>query len=118
MIPVAILSDNDFDAVAEIRPDNVAGIVFGPNAAAPSHAGHVGDVDGDGHLDVVLHYRIQETGISAGDEEACIAGQAVSGEILGCDSIRITPGSSRGKGNLFSESPCMARHLALNPATD
>ena len=97
MIAVAILSEGDFDAVAEITPENVSGILFGPSEASPAHdpAGHVGDVDGDGDVDVVLHYRTQETGISDGDDEACIS---VSGEILACDSILITPGSSKGGG--------------------
>ena len=99
VIPVAILSDPDFDAVAEIRPENASGIMFGNASPAHDPAGHVGDVDGDGDLDVVLHYRTQETGISEGDLEACISGETTSGEFLGCDSIRITPGSSRGRGN-------------------
>jgi hypothetical protein len=53
-------------------------------------------VDGDGDLDMVLHFKTQETGIQAGDTEACLIGETVDGQAIeGCDAIVTVP---KGKG--------------------
>ncbi len=89
LISVAILTTPAFDATA-VDPDTVQ---FGPGAATRAHANaHVEDVDSDGDLDLVLHFRTQETGIAAGDTEACLTGQTFGGvPIGGCDSVRTVP---------------------------
>jgi hypothetical protein len=86
IIPVAILTTNDFDATT-IDPLSVE---FGPNDAPESHArGHIEDVDGDGDDDLVLHFRTQDTGIQCGDTSASLIGDTFSGQsIEGSDSIK------------------------------
>ena len=86
---MAILSTDTFDATT-VDPLSVR---FGPTAASEAHnKGHVEDANGDGKLDMVLHFQTQETGIAGGDTQACLIGKTTSGlDIQGCDSISIVP---------------------------
>jgi len=52
VIPVAILTDQNFDAATI----DVSTVVFGPAGAQPKHNGHIEDVDGDGDNDLMLHF--------------------------------------------------------------
>ncbi len=85
LIPVAILTTEDFDATT-VAPISAA---FGPAGANEAHGrGHFSDVDGDGDVDFMLHFRTQETGIQPGDTEACLTAQTFEGQaIVGCDVI-------------------------------
>jgi len=92
VVPVAILSTDNFDATT-VEPSTVC---FG-DAEAPlqrdcteAHAkGHVEDVDYDGDIDLVLHFETGETGIDQGDTEACLTGVTFGGvPISSCDSVR------------------------------
>ncbi len=86
VIPVAVLTTNDFDATTV----DVSTVAFGPAGAAPAHNGHIEDVDTDGDNDLILHFRTQDTGIAVGDTEACLTGQTFDGvEIEGCDAVRV-----------------------------
>jgi hypothetical protein len=85
VVPVAILTDETFDA-ATVDPLSIA---FGPDGASEAHGrGHIEDVDGDSDLDLVLHFKIQDTGIACGDTSAFLRGKTSDGkEIKGSDSI-------------------------------
>jgi uncharacterized delta-60 repeat protein len=91
VITVAILTTDAFNA-ASVDP---ASVCFG-SASDPSKrdctekhgTGHLEDVNGDLRLDLLLHYETQETGIAAGDTQACLTGRTFAGvAIQGCDRI-------------------------------
>jgi hypothetical protein len=86
VIPVAILTTSMFDATM-VDPLSVK---FGPKGATEAHGrGHIEDADGDGDLDLVLHFRTQETGITCGATSASLTGETLNGQpITGSDSIK------------------------------
>ncbi|MFB0504195.1 MAG: hypothetical protein ACETWE_10210 [Candidatus Bathyarchaeia archaeon] len=86
-IPVAILTNETFDATT-VDPATVR---FGPAGAKAVHSA-IEDVDHDGDLDVILHFKTQETGIKPGDTEATLTGKTYDGiSIKGTDTIRTVP---------------------------
>lgn len=86
VIPVAILTTPTFDATTV----NARGVRFGPGEAVEVHGtGHVEDVNGDGFMDLVLHFATQATGIRCGNTVASLTGKTFGGQaIQGTDSIR------------------------------
>jgi hypothetical protein len=86
VIPVAILTTDAFDATT-VDPLSVR---FGPKGAKEVHKkGHIEDVNHDGELDLVLHFKTQATGITCSDTSASLMGETVDGEaIQGFDSIK------------------------------
>lgn len=92
VIPVAILTTDDFDATTV---DHTT-VAFGPSGATEIHtnrsgvARHEEDVDGDGDTDLVFHFRFGDTGLACVDTEATLTGSTSDGtEIVGTDAIRI-----------------------------
>lgn len=84
VIPVAILSDGDFDATTI----DASTLSFGPGGATPDHGGHIEDVDDDGDDDLMLHFRTRDSGVSNSDVSLCLTGFTESGiPIAGCDGI-------------------------------
>ena len=52
----------------------------------------IADLDGDGDLDLMLHFRNQETGIASGATEACLTGTLLDGTPFeACDTILTVP---------------------------
>jgi poly(3-hydroxybutyrate) depolymerase len=86
VIPVAILTSDSFDAVKV----DVQTVSFGPGLARPQHYS-LEDVNKDGKLDIVLHFRTEDTGIQSGETSAMLTGRS----FFGTDSIKTT--SPKGK---------------------
>jgi hypothetical protein len=84
-VPVAILSSLTFDATTVDRST----VVFA--GASPLPIGQTPeDVNGDGLLDVVLHFSTQSLNLQLSDTEACLTGKTLGGQdFKGCDSVRI-----------------------------
>ena len=101
VITVAILTNDFFDATT-VDPMSVK---FGPGEATECHErGHIEDVDEDGDLDMVLHFRTQETGIEWDDTEAYLTGYAMDGmAIEGLDVIVTVPSEGEKNGDISIE---------------
>jgi hypothetical protein len=89
VIPVAILSTDDFDATT-VDPMTVR---FGPDAAAEIHGrGHLSDVNDDGGVDLILHFATAAAGIVAGSDSTSLSGKTFDGvAIEGQDAIVTVP---------------------------
>ena len=92
VIPVAILTTEDFDATTV----DCTTVTF--EGASPVHdlsdpavvAEHQQDVDGDGDIDYVFHFRTQETNIAVGQGSATLTAETYGGDpITGTDLVNI-----------------------------
>jgi hypothetical protein len=85
-VPVVIYGSESLD----VLDVDVATLAFGPNEApaSDSNGANAVDVDGDGYDDLKCHFRVPETGIAVGDEEACLSGLTWDGALLeGCAPV-------------------------------
>ncbi len=94
VIPVAILTTDCFDAA---MVDHTS-VVFGPAEAYEAHSNkhgmirHMEDVDFDGDIDMVFHFRGYETGIVCGDTLVTLKGLTLDGfSFEASDYIRTVP---------------------------
>ncbi|MBI4304366.1 MAG: hypothetical protein HY665_08550 [Chloroflexi bacterium] len=87
VLRVAIVTSQNFNAATV----NATTVRFGPANAAPVRY-DTEDVDHDGNLDLLLHLNAEEAGINAGDTEASLTGQTISGVYFkGTDTVRTVP---------------------------
>ena len=87
VVPVAVLTTEEFDA-SSVDP---ATVTF---AGASPVRWVMEDVDGDGDVDLVLHFRTQDLELDATSTEATLTGSTYDGQdIQGTDAVRIVPGS-------------------------
>ena len=95
LLSVAILTTDDFDALY-VNPITVQ---FGPEGTLDAHGfAHPEDVDDDGDIDALYHFRIPETGIQCGDTEAVLTGETWDfASITGTDSINTVGCGSGGR---------------------
>lgn len=85
VIPVAILSTPTFDATT-VNPTTVRFGKDGTNAAAVSSAKE--DVNEDGRIDRIFHFKTAETGIRCEDFSAFLTGTTFQGQnVNGSDSV-------------------------------
>ena len=97
VVPVAILGSETFD-VGDIDATTIA---FGPSNASPVHnladpivyAGHLQDINEDGYVDLVVHFKVQEIGLKNTDTAAELraAIDSVTG-IVGSDCVEVKNG--------------------------
>jgi hypothetical protein len=94
VIPVAILTTDCFDASLV---DHTS-VVFGPAEAYETHSNkhgmkqHMEDIDFDGDIDMVFHFRGYETGIVCGDSLVILKGMTIDGfSFEASDYIRTVP---------------------------
>ena len=75
-LPVAILGSAAFDPSTV----DVGTLLLGPGGAMAAHEdGHLEDVDGDGYLDLVVHFPIQDLGLVSGDAAIELVGSLYDG---------------------------------------
>ncbi len=85
-LPVALLGSATF-AVGDVDP---ASLAFGPAGVAPRATGSLEDVNADGFVDLVLHFRTSSSGLAPSDTEACLTGSTLDGvDFVGCDVVRV-----------------------------
>ena len=94
VVPVAILGSAIFD----VTTVDVTTLEFGPDSATTAHdltdpmvyADHLQDVNGDGFMDLVCHFKTQEAGLVKGDTDATLTGETNDEEeFTGMDSVNI-----------------------------
>ena len=89
-IPVAILSTAEFDAPSEVDKTSLTFGRTGAELSLVSCNKKGEDVNGDGLLDQVCHFKIKLTGFKFGDTEGILKGQTLDGvSIEGRDLVRI-----------------------------
>jgi hypothetical protein len=118
VIPVAVLTTESFDATT-VDPSSVK---FGPNGATEAHGrGHEEDVNGDGDVDLMLHFATQATGIPPDAISASLIGKTFSGQdVEGSDAIVTLGGSSKsaslGEAEIVCTESAREEGFALHPS--
>ena len=90
LVPVALLGSGTFD-VYNVDPGTIEFHPMGrcEQVVAPVRYAFE-DVNQDGYVDTVFHFKTQEAGFQAGDTEACLHGNLNSGQhFCGHDTIVI-----------------------------
>lgn len=88
VLPVAVLSEADFDAPSEVVRRS---LTFGATGEEPSlrGCGSPEDVDGDGLEDLVCHFELGETGFTSQSTEGVLQGRAGGDTLTGRDALAV-----------------------------
>jgi hypothetical protein len=85
VVPVAVLTDDDLDA-STINPETV---LF---AGAEPVRWSLKDVDDDGDIDMIFHFKTQDLDLDGGSTDATLTGETLDGTpITGTDTVNIVP---------------------------
>jgi hypothetical protein len=85
VVPVAVLTTDDFDA-STVDPETV---LF---ADVEPVRWKMEDVDDDGDMDMLFHFKTQELNLDENSTEATLTGDTTDGkQILGTDTVNIVP---------------------------
>jgi len=115
VIPVAILGSDSFD-VEDVVVETLAfcsppgtGATGCGRQALPVHrmGGHEADVNDDGYMDLLSHYRTEDAELAFGDTEACVSGSYNGTTFLACDDIKTVPACGIGFELAFLLPPLM-----------
>ena len=92
VIPVVILTTDDFDATtadhSTVSFEGASETHVDRRSGEPRR--HEEDVDGDGDIDLVFHFRLGETELDCGSTEGTLTGETFDGEVIeGTDSVNI-----------------------------
>ncbi len=98
-IPVAVIGTENFNPKNEIDVKNIRfgspDVVKEGGGATPRNYGDIDELHGDGYLDLVFHFPIQETHFDEGDTKARLEAKTEDGgTVFGTDEINII-----GSGN-------------------
>ncbi len=87
VVSVAVLSSDTFDA-SKLDVEKTRFGAHGVEAKEAHDMVHVEDVNGDGLLDAVLHFKVSDTGFNNSSKEGWFSGETVDGDqVRGSDSI-------------------------------
>ncbi|MFC7175702.1 right-handed parallel beta-helix repeat-containing protein [Halosegnis marinus] len=85
VVPVAVLHTDEFDPatvnVSSLRFGDAEDVAAGLGATAV-HGGHAADVDGDGDLDLVVHFDARAAGFDGDETVAVLVGATADGTAL------------------------------------
>ncbi|MGD0922963.1 MAG: hypothetical protein ABSA70_14560 [Terriglobia bacterium] len=114
-VPVAILGSATFDPTT-VDPATVtlagAPVVTRPNGVPMTS---ISDVNGDGYLDLLLHFRTQDLQLTRTSTEAVLYGETFSGQrIRGADAVRIVASDRLLRSNPWTEGPSGRRTLSTD----
>jgi hypothetical protein len=91
VIPVAILTTEDFDATAvdhtTVAFEGAGEMHVDKKSGNPRR--HEEDVDGDGDIDLVFHFRLRDTGLTCDSTEGTLTGETFGQAIEGTDAVRM-----------------------------
>ena len=95
VIPVAILTSDDFDATTvdhtTVRFEGASEAHVDKKSGEPRR--HEEDVDGDGDPDLVFHFRADETDFTCESTEATLTGETFDGQAIeGTAAVRMVGG--------------------------